>query len=40
MRNPGAAFCGIDPQDLSPSKLNAKPGQKKKKAVISKKKKA
>lgn len=37
IRNLGAAFCGIDPQDLSPSKLNAKPVQKKRKTVSKKK---
>jgi hypothetical protein len=31
IRNLGASFCGIDPQDLSPSKLNATHVQKKKK---------
>jgi hypothetical protein len=38
IRNLGATFCSIDPQELSTSKLSAKPVQKKKKAVIRKKK--
>jgi hypothetical protein len=33
IRNLGASFCGIDPQELLSPKLNAKPVQKQKKAV-------
>jgi hypothetical protein len=37
IRNLGASFCGINPAELTPAKLNAKPAAKKKKTVRSKK---
>jgi hypothetical protein len=36
IRNLGDSFCGIDPKDLSPTKLNAKPVKKRKKTVSKK----
>jgi hypothetical protein len=36
IRNLGASFCGINPEDLSPTKLNAKSVNKRKNTVSKK----